>query len=104
MAERKHTGYSVVIERLLNPESAKGYEVVDRRTLQEEVLILIGAGNDTTSNALILGLHLICKNPHVQTRLHAELIEAFPDSLSEITYSRAQKLPFLVRLHGSCPV
>ena len=87
---------SLIIERLLDPLSAKGYEVVDQRILQEKVLMLIGAGKDTTSNALILGLYHICKNLDIQLKLKAELVGAFPGAMSEITYSRARKLPYLV--------
>ena len=61
------------------------------------MLILLGAGNDTTSNALILGLYYICRHADVQDRLRMELKEAFPNS-EDVTYMKAKQLPYLVKL------
>ena len=40
----------------MDPASAKGYVPLCLEHLNEEILVLLGAGNDTTSNAMILGI------------------------------------------------
>ncbi|KAL8758331.1 MAG: hypothetical protein Q9199_001587 [Rusavskia elegans] len=88
---------SVAIERLLDPASARGYTPLCRDHLNEEILVLLGAGNDTTSNAIILGLYHICRRPETQRRLEAELEAAYPHSEQAVTFLTAKQLPYL---HG----
>ncbi|PIL34519.1 cytochrome P450 [Ganoderma sinense ZZ0214-1] len=55
------------------------------------------AGMDTTSNALSRILNLLAKNPSVQERLRAEIVEAQggPGSDADIPYDDLIKLPYL---------
>ena len=64
---------------------------------------------DTTSNALSRILNLLAKNPSVQDRLRAEIVEAQggPGSDTDIPYDDLIKLPYLdavcretLRLHA----
>lgn len=91
---------STTIERLLDPASAKGYVPLCRDHLNEEILVLLGAGNDTTSNAMILGMYHICRRPEVQRRLEAELEATYPRSAQAITFASAKQLPYLVSTQG----
>lgn len=72
--------------------------MLDRDSLNEEVLMLMGAGNDTTSNAMILGMYHICRNTQVQMRLEAELEAAYALPCQAISYTSVKQLPYLVRV------
>lgn len=74
--------------------------MLDRDGLNEEVLMLMGAGNDTTSNAMILGMYHICRSSQAQMRLEAELEAAYPLPGQAITYASVKQLPYLVRFLG----
>jgi cytochrome P450 len=95
---KKEFDRSVVIDTLLDPDAAKDHSVLDADQLAAEVIMLLSAGNDTTSNAMIVGIYQILKNPNVYKTLTDELLQSFPDGTEEITYDKAKKLPYLVRL------
>lgn len=84
------------MERLLSRNAVKGHVVPGVPQLNEEALMLLTAGNDTTANAMIFGTYYICGHPEVKTRLEAELVEASPDPNHLITYDEARRLPYLV--------
>jgi cytochrome P450 len=88
---------SVVIDLLIDPASAKDHSVLKASQLAEEAIMLLSAGNDTTSNAMIIGIYQILKHPTVYERLTTELIKAFPTAPKGISYDEARKLPYLVR-------
>lgn len=82
---------------LMDPTSAKGHNIPTLEELGDELAILLTAGSDTTSNAIISGIYYICSHPNVYQKLNAELQKTF-DSLNEdITYEKAKTLPYLVR-------
>lgn len=87
---------SVVLEMLLDCSAAKGHIVPNSAELTEEALTLLVAGNDTTANAMILGMYHICRDSAVQSRVEAELHAAFPGSGDEITLERVKDLPYVV--------
>ena len=93
-AEKKVS--SEVLERLLDPNAARGHTVPNAYDLNEEALTLLTAGNDTTSNAMILGAYFICNHPEVGNRLVEELQNTFPDPRGSITYEKAKDMPYLV--------
>ena len=92
---------SEVLERLLNPDAARGHTVPSAFDLNEEAMTIMTAGNDTTSNAMILGAYYICSHSEVHTRLIEELQKGFPDLHSSITYDEAKELPYLVNANLS---
>lgn len=65
--------------------------------------MLMGAGNDTTSNAMILGMYHICRNSQVQMRLEAELEAAYDLPCQAISYASVKQLPFLVSVLSMGP-
>jgi cytochrome P450 len=89
---------SVVIDMLLDPTSAKGHVIPTADQLTEEVIMLLSAGNDTTSDALIIGIWQICRHPEVLQLLEDELDRAFPSVINtdSMTYENARSLPYLV--------
>ena len=60
-------------------------------------MTILTAGNDTTSNAMILGAYFICSHPQVHTRVVEELQKAFPNIHNSITYEETKTLPYIVR-------
>lgn len=98
--ENRHQGetkkFSEVLERLLDPDAARGHVVPSAFDLNEEAMTILTAGNDTTSNAMILGAYFICSHPQVHARLVEELQKGFPNVHGSITYDEAKELPYLV--------
>lgn len=86
-----------MIDRLTDPNIVVGYVPPSLDELNDELVMLLTAGNDTTSNDLIFGIYKICTSRMVQQRLTEELIKEFPSLDEEITYDHARKLPYLVR-------
>jgi cytochrome P450 len=78
---------SVVIDMLVDVMSAKGHVVPTAEQLTEEIIMLLSAGNDTTSDALIIGIWQICRHPEVLQSLEDELYREFPsvENTSSIT-------------------
>ena len=93
---------SVVIDILVDAKSAKGHVVLTAEQLTEEVIMLLSAGNDTTSDALIIGIWQICRYPEVLQLLEDELDNAFPSvqNADSITYENVRSLPYLVSSMG----
>ena len=87
---------SIVIDMLVDPRSAKDHSILTPQQLNDEVIMLLTAGNDTTSNAMIIGIYQICRNEDVYSRLYAELKENFPSVDHIISLEEAKRLPFLV--------
>jgi cytochrome P450 len=81
----------------VDPTSAKDHSVLDASQLAKEVIMLLLVGNDTTSDAIIVGIYQSVKNTSVHKQLTEELIAAF-SSHEDITYDKVKKLPYLVRV------
>jgi cytochrome P450 len=69
-------------------------EVMDDRQLRDEVMTLLLAGHETTSNALTWTWYLLAQHPDVEAKLHAELAEVLGgrvptiQDLPKLTYTR----------------
>lgn len=85
------------MERLLDTSTVRDHVVPSVAELNEEALMLLTAGNDTTANAMIFGLYYICRHFDVQQQLATELRAQFPGKEQKITYEGVKKLPYLVR-------
>lgn len=88
---------STIMDRLLDSSAVRDHVVPNTTELNEEALMLLTAGNDTTANAMIFGIYYICRHPEVQQELAAELRAQFPGTEQKITYEGLRKLPYLVR-------
>jgi cytochrome P450 len=95
--QKKEFDRSIVIDTLLDPNAAKDHSVLDADQLAAEVIMLLSAGNDTTSDAMIVGIYQTLRNPKVYQTLTDELNNCFPNVKEEITYDKAKRLPYLVR-------
>ena len=85
------------MERLLDSSAVRDHVAPNTTELNEEALMLLTAGNDTTANAMIFGVYYICRHPDVQRELAAELHAQFPGTEQKITYEDLRNLPYLVR-------
>lgn len=85
------------MERLLDSSAVRDHVVPNTTELNEEALMLLTAGNDTTANAIIFGIYYICRHLNVQQRLATELQAQFPDIKQKIDYEGVKKLTYLVR-------
>jgi cytochrome P450 len=94
--QKKDFDRSIVIDTLLDPNAAKDHSVLDADQLAAEVIMLLSAGNDTTSDAMIVGIYQTLRNPKVYQTLTDELNNFFPNVKEEITYDKAKRLPYLV--------
>lgn len=94
---------SVVIDMLVDSTAAKGHVVPTSDQLTEEMIMLLSAGNDTTSDALIIGIWQICRHPEVLQQLELELKTAFPSihNSDAITYEHVKPLPYIVSFKPS---
>ncbi|CAG8984173.1 hypothetical protein HYALB_00008175 [Hymenoscyphus albidus] len=63
--------------------------------LDQQSVILITAGSDTTSTTLASLTYYLCKNPHILARLQADVRAAFETS-AEIDGVNTTKIPYLV--------
>jgi len=90
-----HADRSAVIDMLMDPLTVKGHTVPSLEQLNDEAVILLTAGNDTTSNSMIFGLYQICNNMSVYNTLFQELQGYFPSVDQQITYEDAKQLPYL---------
>ncbi|KAF2275724.1 cytochrome P450 [Westerdykella ornata] len=100
---------SIVIDMLVDPNSAKDHSVLNESQLADEVIMLLSAGNDSVSNVLIIGLYKILRHPEVYARVSEEVLSAFPTISEEVTYDKVKRLPYLTAvikevLRVSCPL
>lgn len=84
----------------MDPNAAKDHKVPSIEELNDELVMLLTAGNDTTSTALIFGIWQVYTHAEIYQRILRELMEEFPSLDEEITYERARKLPYLVSIQA----
>lgn len=75
----------------------KGREVPSQPELEDEALLMVAAGTDTSSNVLSLATVHILSNPDIHAKLKDELIKAWPDLHDAPRYEDLENLPYLVR-------
>jgi hypothetical protein len=85
-----------VIDMLMDPSAVKGHSLPTLEELSDELAMLLTAGSDTSSNAVISGIYYICHHKLIYRTLVAELQGAFPHPEPRITFESARKLPYLV--------
>ena len=95
-SEKTDFNRSVIIDLLVDPTSTKDHSVLGASQLAEEVIMLLSAGNDTTSNVMIIGIYQVLRHPEIYRKVSEELATAFLNVQEEITYDKAKNLPYLV--------
>jgi cytochrome P450 len=90
---RKNEKHVTIFHELLAsdlPQHEKGYE-----RLWQEGSALIGAGVETASNTLTVGLYYLSQNPEKLARLKTELETAMPDPSHLARWAKLESLPYL---------
>lgn len=86
---------------ILNPEANKSKEVLSDSDLKAEAVLMLFAGMDTTSNALVTGTWGLLQNQMARSKLMEELYQAVPHRDSKFDAEMIEKLPYLVELAAS---
>ena len=78
IAERRAApeGHADLMDMLMRATDETGTERMNDQQLRDEVMTLVAAGHETTSNALTWTLMLLGRHPAVERKLHAELTRA----------------------------
>ncbi|KAH6670406.1 cytochrome P450 [Halenospora varia] len=87
--DSRHTIFDEILQSKLPPEDKS------QERLADEANIVVGAGLETTSYALCVGTFHIVNTPRISSRLHAELVQAFPNKDITPKLSILEKLPYL---------
>ncbi|WP_310992902.1 cytochrome P450 [Aequorivita marina] len=85
--ERRNSGKHEddLLDMLLNARYENGSAMEDDQLI-DEILILFTAGHETTSNALTFTCELLARNPEVQDKLYAEVVQAKANSESLMAF------------------
>ncbi|RJE24969.1 Cytochrome P450 [Aspergillus sclerotialis] len=67
------------------------------RRLQEEGLVVLGAGTETTAGTLTVAAFYLAWNKEIARKLRAELEQLLPSPTSTTSVLQLEKLPYLVR-------
>lgn len=75
IAERRRGGGNAndLLSLLIAARDEETGETMGNKELRDQSLTIIGAGYETTTQALVWTWYLLAKHPHVEDRLHAEL-------------------------------
>ena len=96
----KTAEHKSVITSLLFSDLPAEEKTLDR--VQQETMTIIGAGIDTTRNALTVATFHLLDKPDLLARLRAELNASFPDVSYKPTWQELEKLPFLTAVIQEC--
>ncbi|KAF2220603.1 putative cytochrome P450 [Elsinoe ampelina] len=66
-----------------------------RKRLLDEGTILVVAGGEAITQLLTIVSYFLCDNLHILARLQQELKTAFPEGSDDVTWDKAQNLPYL---------
>ncbi|KAL0069997.1 hypothetical protein AAF712_002894 [Marasmius tenuissimus] len=86
--------HDTIFHHLLAHRDKSGAEM-SKKTLLNEAVIVIGAGEDTVANACTVAIANALRNPEIHRKLVDELREAWPDMNMEFGYTALEKLPYL---------
>ncbi|KAJ2402577.1 hypothetical protein GGI23_000616 [Coemansia sp. RSA 2559] len=93
---KKGTAHVDVLQRLVNAHDPLTGEKLDDESVKAEMLIMLAAGTDTTSNTLVWATMCLLHHPNIYKRLRSDVRAAFPDRSTVIRYDMAKSsLPFL---------
>jgi cytochrome P450 len=94
IAERRRTGSDAddLLSMLMAATDEETGEQMSDKELRDQALTIIGAGYETTTQALAWTWYLLAKHPHVEERLHAELESALGGRTA--TFENLPDLPY----------
>jgi cytochrome P450 len=85
-----------MFDNLVDPAVPASERTLDR--LQDEGLVVLGAGTETVAHTLTMSMFYLCKNQDVLQRLRTELKQVLPTPSSTASLVELEKLPYLVRV------
>lgn len=106
--EGGHDG-TLVAEFLKANEGESGVDLMTKKQIRNELIVLFMAGHETTANVLAWTWYLISQTPEVEAKLHAELDEVLAGRIPEMAdvenlkYTRAI-LDETMRLYPPVPI
>ncbi|KXN74271.1 cytochrome P450, partial [Conidiobolus coronatus NRRL 28638] len=84
-----------ILQTLIDANDAETNSAFTDEEIIEESSGLIFAGMETTAMGLIWTFYLLGKNPQAYEKLVDELVTAFPDKNTKISYDMCKDLPYL---------
>ncbi|MCA9716669.1 MAG: cytochrome P450 [Myxococcales bacterium] len=98
IAERRAApeGHTDLMDMLMRATDETGTERMDDRQLRDEVMTLVAAGHETTSNALTWTLMLLGRHPEVERKVHAELTRALDGRAP--SFADLESLPYTTQV------
>ena len=106
--EEGHEG-TMVAELINANKSESGTDLMTRKQIRNEIIVLFMAGHETTANVLAWVWYLISQSPEVEKKLHEELANVLGDrppnfeDIENLTFTRAI-LDETMRLYPPVPV
>lgn len=93
-----------IFSELLDPEKQYGLPYPSIFELKDDVFSILAAAADTTGNAMTVSCYKVLSDKNIYATLREELLSAFPDPNSELSFAKLEKLPYLVSLIPLCSV
>ncbi|KAJ1893269.1 hypothetical protein LPJ66_005861 [Kickxella alabastrina] len=92
-----------ILQKIIDAKDPKTGQTLSHSQQSAEVMLMLGAGTETTANTLSWTMMYILHHPSVQRRLRQDIRRAFPDKTNPIRYDEAKaQLPYLTAvLHES---
>ncbi|KAF7155838.1 hypothetical protein CNMCM5623_008718 [Aspergillus felis] len=84
-----------LLQKLVEAVDDRPHSPFRTSDLQDEVVVLLTAGSETTANAEIFLLMLLAKHPDKLALLHEEIDRFYPDPEEETTAEKAPQMPYL---------
>ncbi|KAJ1730028.1 hypothetical protein LPJ61_003236 [Coemansia biformis] len=85
-----------ILQKILDAHDPETGEAIHGPSLTVEVLLMLMAGTDTTSNTLSFTLMHLLNHPSMLRRVQQDVRDAFPDTTTPIRYEEAKgRLPYL---------
>jgi len=109
LAEKGGHEGTMVAELIKANKSEDGLDVMTRKQIRNEIIVLFMAGHETTANVLAWAWYLISQSPEVEQKLHEELDSVLNGRLPEyadvenLKYTRAI-LDETMRLYPPVPI
>lgn len=109
LAEKEGQEGTMVAELIKANQSGDGLDVMTRKQIRNELIVLFMAGHETTANVLSWTWYLISQSPNVESKLHQELDEVLQgriptfEDVDKLHYTRAI-LDETMRLYPPVPI
>ncbi|KAJ1662170.1 hypothetical protein EV178_006108 [Coemansia sp. RSA 1646] len=93
---KEHSAHVDVLQRLVDAHDSLTGEKLDDESIKSEMLLMLAAGTDTTSNTLVWATMCLLHFPGVYKQLKEDIRTAFPDKATVIRYDMARsRVPYL---------